>query len=235
MKAEYDLTKMKSRRNPYVRRPKKQIRGTDVDKRAIPGIRQTNQEGKNRQMNPHYSLIVLLGLAAIASAVMLASAAEGPKIPSDGLTIIDLDGTKVQLTPDDLRKLPAATEKQRIRVCADDSHFEGVSNYSGVHVSDVLSHAKNAQACGPKKKLNLFLIFRGTDGYQAITTWYDVNDAETGKRALVALEKNNAPLPDDEGKLRLILPGDKFVEREVKCLASIQVCCAEGFVEKKKK
>lgn len=183
-------------------------------------------------MNRNCSFIMLAVLAMTVSLAMVASAGKGPKLPSEGLTLIDLDGTKIQLTLDDLRKLPAVTEKQRICICADDNHFDGVCDYSGARLSKILDSAKNAQACGPKKKRNLYLIFKGTDEFQVIATWHEIHDAESGKRALVALEKNGAPLPDDEGKLRLVLPGDKFVARDIKCLASIQVCCAEGFVEK---
>ena len=51
-----------------------------------------------------------------------------------------------------------------------------------------------------------------------------------GSRAIIMLDKDGEPLADNEGKFRVLFPGDKYVCRSVKCLDTIEIRCAEGFV-----
>ena len=45
---------------------------------------------------------------------------------------------------------------------------------------------------------------------------------------MLVLEKDGELLPDTEGFVRLVLLGDKYVGRSVKCLERIEIRCADG-------
>ena len=155
-----------------------------------------------------------------------------PQRSSQTLTIIDSDGSKVELTVEDMRKMPQEMEKECISV-GKSSGFIGIYDYTGVRLSALLEKAKATMEAKEYKQENSYIIFKGTDGYQTIASWTELMQNE-GCRALVALDKDLEPLPPFEGKFRLILPGDKYVGRSVKCLETIEIRCAEGFVDLKK-
>ena len=101
-----------------------------------------------------------------------------------------------------------------------------------MRLSEILKKAKASVEAGDNKRENLYVVFKGTDGYQIIASWTELTMTSAGKRVLIALEMDSRPLPENEGKMRLVLPGDKWVGRSVKCLETIEIRCAEGYVEK---
>lgn len=152
---------------------------------------------------------------------------------SETLTIVDLDGTKISFSFEDLRKMPQEMEEECICV-GKSAGFIGIFDYTGVRLRDLLAKAKAAQGASEYKQENMYLVFRGTDGYQVIASWTELAQPGDGQRALVVLDKGLEPLPPSEGKFRLSLPGDKYVGRSVKCLDTIEIRLAEGFVDLKK-
>jgi DMSO/TMAO reductase YedYZ molybdopterin-dependent catalytic subunit len=179
--------------------------------------------------------ICITGMAVVVFACLFAagSAAGGPNRSSESLTLVDLDGSKIQMSLEDLRKLPQEIEEECICV-GHSAGFIGIFDYSGVRLSEILEKAKAAKGANEYKQENIYVVFRGTDGYQVIASWTELTQTAEGKRILIALDKDAQPLPPLEGKLRLVLPGDKWVGRSVKCLETIEIRCAEGVVEKKK-
>jgi len=168
-------------------------------------------------------------LAALSFTVQLAAAAS--LRTSESLTFIDWDGTTLTFSADDLRAMPQDVEKRL--VCAGESAgFIGIFDYSGVRLSRILEKAKASVNARDNKRENLYVVFKGTDGYQVIASWTELMETSGGKRVLIALEKDGQPLPELEGKMRLVLPGDKWVGRSVKCLDRIEIRCAEGYVAK---
>ena len=185
-------------------------------------------------MNPRTSIgIIAAATVAFVGLFVTHAAAEGPKRSSETLTLVDLDGSKVQMSLEDLRKLPQEIEEECICV-GHSAGFIGIFDYSGIRLSEILEKAKAAKGASEYKQENIYVVFRGTDGYQVIASWTELTQTSDGKRVLVALDKNAAPLPPSEGKFRLVLPGDKWVGRSVKCLETIEIRCAEGVVDRKK-
>ncbi|HOV74710.1 MAG TPA: molybdopterin-dependent oxidoreductase [Candidatus Hydrogenedentes bacterium] len=169
-----------------------------------------------------------------ASVISAAGAwAEGPARSSETLTIVDLDGTKIPLSVADLRKMPVDIEEELICV-GHSSGFIGIFDYSGVRLSELFKKAKAAEAASEYRRENMYVLFRGTDGYQTLASWTELTMTTEGKRVMIAIDKNAEPLPPLEGKFRLILPGDKWVGRSVKCLETIEIRCPDGVVDKKK-
>lgn len=185
-----------------------------------------------RRRGVRYLFLGSVLIAAIASALLFAPGfvrAE-PERPSDTLTIIDLDGSKVTISQEELRKMPQETEWRCICV-GQKSGYIGIFDYTGVRLSAILEKAAAAMGASEYRRENMYVVFRGTDGYQVVASWTELTLAETGRRALVALCVDSKPLQDAEGHFRMIFPADKYVGRSVKCLDQIEIRCAEGCVD----
>jgi DMSO/TMAO reductase YedYZ molybdopterin-dependent catalytic subunit len=173
-------------------------------------------------------------LRMIAGVVFcLAAAAAFGQTVSSSITLIDVDGTKTVFSIEDLRKMPQELEEQCICV-GQSSGFIGTFDFGGVRLEQILDKAKATATANDNKRENTYVVFKGTDGYQVIATWTELTMTSEGKRVLLALDKNAEPLPEPEGKIRLILPGDKYVGRSVRNLETIELRVADGYVEKKK-
>ncbi len=153
-----------------------------------------------------------------------------PERPSETLTIIDLDGSKIAITLEEMRKMPQETEWRCICV-GQKAGYIGIFDYGGVRLSAILEKAAAAMNASEYRKENMYVVFRGTDGYQVIASWTELTLAETGRRALVALYADAKALSESEGRFRIIFPSDKYVGRSVKCLEEIEIRCAEGCVD----
>jgi len=179
--------------------------------------------------------VAIVGCAGSLLAVLLAFGpawAATPERPSQAVTIVDINGTRTTLSVQELRRLPQHSEEEFIFV-GKHSGFIGVFDFAGVRVVDLLDNAKAAQAASGYKQENMFVVFRGTDGYQVVASWQELMLTAGGTRVLAVLEKNGQPLPPDEGEIRLLFPGDKYCGRSVKCLETIEIHVAQGVVEKK--
>jgi DMSO/TMAO reductase YedYZ molybdopterin-dependent catalytic subunit len=170
----------------------------------------------------------LCALTAICVAAVLflcvshETAAKDPDRPSLSLTIMDVDGSPVEFSPESVGQLPQVEEKECICV-GEHVGFIGIIDYKGVRLADLLKNARAASALSLYEQKSLYLIFKGTDGYQVIASWCELTQTAAGARAMVALEKDGKPLPPNEGPFRLLFPADKYVGRSVKCLETIEI------------
>lgn len=169
-----------------------------------------------------------------AALVLLAGMAGGENPAAiTTLTLIDVDGTSVSLSLDALRAIPPATEKENIIVGRKEGLI-GVFDYEGPTIADLLSKAPAAQAMPEYKKLNTYVVFKGTDGYQTIASWEELTETADGRRALVVLKKDDKALSEEEGFMRTYFPADKYPCRSVKWLSSIEIHLAPGVTERPK-
>ncbi len=173
--------------------------------------------------------IYVTALCMVLVAGIVGTAAAEPKRSADTLTIVDADGTRIPLTAEELQKMPKVTEAKCICV-GKSSGYIGIFDYTGVRLSDLLQKAAATMTAKEYKQENAYVVFRGTDGYQVIASWTELMEAPEGRRGLVALERDGKALPEMEGQFRLVLPGDKYVGRSVKCLETIEIHTAEGCV-----
>jgi DMSO/TMAO reductase YedYZ molybdopterin-dependent catalytic subunit len=155
------------------------------------------------------------------------TACKDPEKPSESLTIIDTDGSRISLSIEDLNRMTHVEEKECICV-GEVVGFIGVFDYKGVPLVDLLQRATAASSLSRYQQKKLYLIFKGTDGYRVIASWVELTQSACGNRALVALEKDGKPLPSGEGRFRVVFPGDKYVGRSVKCLETIEIRLAPG-------
>ena len=152
--------------------------------------------------------------------------------PSTKIVLVDLNSMEFEFTLDELREMPQDVEEQCICV-GESSGYIGIFDYSGVRLHAILGNAQAAREASGYRKENMYVVFKGTDGYQVIASWTELHQPPNGKSALLVLEKDGKPLKDAEGAIRLYFPGDKYVGRSVKCLERIEIRCTEGVVEKK--
>jgi len=185
-------------------------------------------------MQQHVRKAHPLWLTAVVTAVALASipaVAGTPERPSKAVTIVDLDGAEIRVTAAELRAMPQHSEKEFIFV-GERTGFIGIFDFAGVRVVDLLERAQAAQAASGYKEENMYLVFRGTDGYQVAASWQELMLNADGPRVLAVLEKDGEPLPPEEGAIRLLFAGDKYCGRSVKCLETIEIHVVKGVVEK---
>ena len=170
----------------------------------------------------------------VVVAVLAGSAYAGkpPERPSETLTIMDIDGTETVLTLADLEAMPQTTAKDY--PCIGESvGFIGISDFTGVLVTTLLEKAKKIEGSSDYLKRNVYVLFKGTDGYQVMTTWYDLT-TESGRQAMVALKQDGQALAPEIGEFRSVFPAEIRVARSVMCLERIELHVIPGVVEKKK-
>ncbi len=157
-----------------------------------------------------------------------------PETKADSLCLVDVDGTKIVWTLDDLRAMPQVVEDKCICV-GNSSGFIGIFDYAGVRLNRLLAEATAAHGAGDYKKENMYVVFRGSDGYQVIASWTELTQQPHSLNGLVALEKDSKVLSEHEGPCRLLFPADKYVGRSVRNLVTIEIKVVDGVVERKKK
>jgi len=178
-------------------------------------------------------LLLLIGVCftcALLCCMARETACKVPEKPSDSLTIIDTDGSRISLSIEDLNKMTQVEEKECICV-GEVVDFIGVFDYRGVRVADLLKKAPAGTSLSLYQQKSLYMVFKGTDGYGVIASWIELTQTACGRRTLIALEKDGKPLPSGEGKLRVVFPGDKYAGRSVKCLETIEIRLAPGLVD----
>ncbi len=159
--------------------------------------------------------------------------AESPMRPSSKIVLVDLNNMEFEFSLDELRGMQQDIEEQCICV-GESSGYIGIYDYSGVRLDAILGNAQAAREASGYRKENMYVVFKGTDGYQVIASWTELHQSPNGKTAMLVLEKDSKALEDAEGAIRLYFPGDKYVGRSVKCLERIEIRCTEGVIEKKK-
>ncbi len=125
------------------------------------------------------------------------------------------------LSADDLK---ANYPAQKVDVTYLSGDKETKAAFTGVLLRDLLDAAQiNLNADAKNDKLNLYIVATGSDGYQAIIAYAEI-DADFGdKPVLIAYEQDGKPIADAQGTLRLIVPGDKRGGRYVSGLVSLEV------------
>ncbi len=153
----------------------------------------------------------------------LACASAGAKEPAaaqpDGIDIGGEAVQRVHLARAELARLP------HVSVHASAHGVEG--DFEGVPLIDLLRAA--GAPTGDKLRgpaLALYVRVTAADGYRVVFALAEL-DASTGSReAILADAKDGKPLDDEEGPLRVIVPGDKRPARWVRQVIAIDLLSA---------
>ncbi|MBI5931325.1 MAG: molybdate ABC transporter substrate-binding protein [Chloroflexi bacterium] len=142
-------------------------------------------------------------------------------LPTDGTLYVG--GQVYQpltLTIDDLQTYSAQT--------VDVTYLSGEdtvnATFTGVLLWDILSSAQvNINADVENDKLSLFIVATGSDGYQAVISWGEIDPEFGNQGILVAYAKDGAPITSESGTFQLVVPGDGRGGRYVSGLVSVEV------------
>ena len=144
-------------------------------------------------------------LLAIAALICLAAAPASADSPA--ILITGVQPNAVQLSLVDLKKLPT----QRVRVVLENGT---VAEYEGVAIGEVLAKAGLAMGTAIRgKRLADYLLVSARDGYRAIYALPELDAVFTDHAVLLCFARDGAPLPEEEGPFRLILPQEKRAAR----------------------
>lgn len=123
----------------------------------------------------------------------------------------------LKLTAGDLAKLPRRSVKAR-------DHDGKEVSFEGVEVGEVLKLAGSKfgeQLRG--KDLKLFLLVEAADGYGVVFALPELLKAHTDRLVLLADVSDGKPLPESQGKLRVIVPDEKHQSRWVRQVIALTV------------
>ena len=114
-------------------------------------------------------------------------------------------------------------------VVAFDFHEKKEHRYSGVAVRDLLA------GCGVQfgeklrgKGLRQVVIAHCRDHYDIVFALAEFDDAFNGRVILLVDREDGQPLPESQGPLRRVVPGDKRPARRARMLTSLEVTTVDG-------
>ena len=133
-----------------------------------------------------------------------------------------LVATPISFTASDLRKLPATTVTVTLRTRTGKS---SVASYTGPLLTTVLAKAGLVlnNASFKNDILRQFVTVAGSDNYQATLSLAEIQPDFGNVRAILAYAKDTQPLGQDEGAIRLIVPGDCLAGRWVSTVTQVVV------------
>jgi hypothetical protein len=103
--------------------------------------------------------------------------------------------------------------------------------YRALRVDRLLAHLGFERGAGgaqvaPRERRpgwRKLLVARGTDGFFALFTVAELSEEMGATRAYVAWQRDGAPLPGEEGPLRLVVTTDRRGSRSVRQLVALEV------------
>jgi DMSO/TMAO reductase YedYZ molybdopterin-dependent catalytic subunit len=161
-------------------------------------------------------ILALLGPAARAQ--------PAPAAGVDSSDVLEVTGKVVQprsFSHADLAGLPALT----LPVTYGSGQGIESATFSGPTLLEVIQ-AAGGPTLDPNRKndrLRLYVVATGSDGYQAVIAWGEIDPDFGGQPILVAYAENGQDLPAEQGMARLVVPGDKRGGRHVNHLIRLDV------------
>jgi len=142
-------------------------------------------------------------------------------LPTDGtLHVTGQVLNPLTLTAEDLKNNYVA-QKAEVSYLSGTEPFK--ATFTGVYLRDILDAAQiNYNPDQKNDILSLYIVATGSDGYQAVIAYGDVDSNYGNQPILVAYEQDGKPLAD-KVPLRLVVPGDVHGGRYVSNLVSLEV------------
>ena len=133
------------------------------------------------------------------------------------LVVSGFSSAPLNLSFDDLARLP------RTKAAVKDHTYEGVL------VSELLKRAGMKLDAGMRGPLlATYVVAEAHDGYRALFSLPELDPAFTTGMVMVADHMDGKPLPDRDGPLKIVVPGDKRADRWVRGVERLRVARIEG-------
>ncbi len=143
-------------------------------------------------------------------------------LPSDGT--LSVDGqvlNPLSLTVDTLQN---DYSSQTIDVTYLSGDNTVSTSFTGVPLWDLIGAAQpNFNADIKNDKLSLYLVVTGSDGYQAVIAWGEIDPDFGAQPILVAYAQDGQPITDSQGAIWLVVPGDGHGGRYVSGVVNISL------------
>ena len=127
----------------------------------------------------------------------------------------------LKLSAPDWAKLPRRTLKAKDHD-GKEATFEGVALYEVLKLAGV---PFGEQLRG--RQIALFLLVEAADGYKAVFALPELDPAYTDRNIILADRRDDAPLSEKEGRLRVVVPDEKRQARWVRQVVSLTIRRAE--------
>jgi DMSO/TMAO reductase YedYZ molybdopterin-dependent catalytic subunit len=144
-------------------------------------------------------------------------------IAAQGSTSVTVAGNVAQsltLTVADLKRYPAHQVDYASRSSGEEKGAAPTRHYTGCLLRDVLTAAKPVES-KPRELRKSYVVAAASDGYEVVFSWAELFVSPVGDSVFVVYERDGAPLPDDEGRIALIVLTDTRPVRQVKWLRSL--------------
>jgi DMSO/TMAO reductase YedYZ molybdopterin-dependent catalytic subunit len=165
----------------------------------------------------------------VATASLLAAAVWGNPLHAQVAATLTVKGNverELALSIDDLKHLPVQRfeDARTVRDTGTGTVApETARRYTGCLLRDVLERAKPVEKSRFDFRKSI-VILTASDGYRAVFSWAELYLSPIGDGALVAYERDGAPLADAEGPLALVsLKDTRPGPRHVKWLRSVEL------------
>jgi DMSO/TMAO reductase YedYZ molybdopterin-dependent catalytic subunit len=158
-----------------------------------------------------------LFLIVLGSTVVFAQTGTASQPNAVLLTVSGEVATPLKLTAPDLAKLPRRTLHAK-------AHDGKDAMFEGIELGDVLKLAGvkfGEQLRG--KDLALFLIVGASDGYHAVFALPELDHAFTDRIIILADRRDDKPLAEQEGPLRIVVPDEKREGRWVRQVVTLTI------------
>ena len=162
---------------------------------------------------------IVLALLALCCCAGLAAQATSPTTTT--ITVAGNVAQSLSLTVADLKRYPAhEVDYVPGRGTEHKSGSEPARRYTGCLLRDVLSAAKPVEN-KPRELRKSYVVATASDGYEVVFSWAELFVSPLGDNVFVVYERDGAPLPDDEGRIALIVVSDVRPVRHVKWLKAL--------------
>ncbi|HTS22432.1 MAG TPA: molybdopterin-dependent oxidoreductase [Casimicrobiaceae bacterium] len=95
-----------------------------------------------------------------------------------------------------------------------------IRHYRGCLLRDVLAAARPVEG-NPRELRKSYVVATAGDGYEVVFSWAELFLTPIGDGVYVVYERDGAALPDDEGRIALIVTSDARPVRHVKWLKAL--------------
>lgn len=177
--------------------------------------------GARKQLARWQIVLVLVGLSWSG-----ATAAEAAPPVTTTITVAGNVAQSLSLSVVDLKRFPAHEfDYMPGRGAGHRSDGEPARRYKGCLLRDVLAAAKPVEN-EPRELRKSYVVATASDGYEVVFSWAELFVSPIGDSVFVVYERDGAPLPDDEGRIALIVVSDAGPVRHVKWLKELTLRAA---------
>lgn len=186
-----------------------------------------------------HRLAIVMGwmLAAFTAALALPAQARAQDLPAQTDVAAHVHAKATPAGPPRLqlgagfptpRTLDAAALQALPRRSVTAQDHGATGTWDGVAMADVLAAGGVDFDALRGKRLADYLVVTARDGYRVVFALADFAPAFGAKDALLADTRDGAPLADQEGPLRIILPGERKWGRWIRQVETIELRSAAG-------